>query len=117
MTAVQGKQPTKVPSIQSARATLQTPQATLIPDQGTTPTRRRKERRTHGDFGRDWLSLPWISPDRATRVMSIAPGEICIRNGANGFESKVAQAEPRVVRVASKTVAGRGENNAPARTF
>jgi hypothetical protein len=39
----------KVPSIESERETPQTPQAILIPDQGTTPIKRKMERRTQGD--------------------------------------------------------------------
>jgi hypothetical protein len=46
VTAVQGRQPMKVPNMQSLRDTPQTPHAILMPDHGTTPMRRRTERRT-----------------------------------------------------------------------
>lgn len=49
VTAVQGRHPMKVPNIQSLRGTRQTPEAMLMPDQGTTPTSRKTERRTHAD--------------------------------------------------------------------
>lgn len=104
------------PSMQSNRGTPETPQAILIPDQGTTPISRRTERRIHADctvesgFDRD---DPW----RAARVMSRARGKKCERTGARGAERRVEQAEPIMVRKDRRTTARTGENKAPARTF
>jgi hypothetical protein len=88
----------------------------LIPDHGTTPMRRRTERRTHVEF-----SLPSesesISPPRAERVMSKARGKKYVKNGARGFDKRVAQTEPIVVKAVKRTVARAGEKRTPARTF
>lgn len=47
VTAVQGNVPINVPAMQSRSDTPVTPQAMLRADQGTTPTRRRTDNRTH----------------------------------------------------------------------
>jgi len=117
VTAVQGRDPMKEPSIQSAIATPHTPHAMLIPDQGTTPMRRRIERRTQGDE-RDFVpDMEPKSPSRTLRVMSRALGKKYVRNGARGVESSVAQTEPIMVSVVRRMVAEDGEKSAPASTF
>lgn len=105
MTAVQGKHPINDPSMESDSGTSHTPQAMLIPDHGTTPMRRRTERRTQaGD-----VDLPEISgsaePDKALRVISSARGKRLVKKGPSGFESKEAHADPSMVRVVSRMVA------------
>ena len=47
VTAVQGNVPMNVPAMQSRSDTPVTPQAMLSADQGTTPTKRRIDNRTH----------------------------------------------------------------------
>lgn len=112
----------KAPNIQSVMATPQTPHAILIPDHGTTPIRRRTERRTHAE-DRGFDEFPNSSrsesesPSRALRVMSNARGKKWVKNGANGVDSIVAHAEPTIVSVVSRIVAYAGENSAPAKTF
>ena len=96
--------------MQSTRETPQTPLAMLIPDHGTTPTRRSTERRTQaGDLGLDGdpegSGSKSESPPRALRVISNARGKSLARKGPRGAESKVAQAEPTVVSALRSTVA------------
>jgi hypothetical protein len=122
VTAVHGKDPMNAPRIQSLIATPQTPQAMLIPDQGTTPMRRNTESRTHADdlgfeLEVDGAKSDFESPSRAFLVRSRARGKKWVRNGASGVASIVAHTEPRVVRVVRRMVAYAGENNAPAKTF
>jgi len=111
-----------VPSMQSRMDTPQTPQAMFMPDQGTTPMRRRTERRTQGD-DLGFKKVPGASgsasesPPRALRVISNARGNNFARKGPRGVERRVAQAEPTVVRVIRRMVAYIGENRAPPRTF
>jgi hypothetical protein len=108
--------------MQSIIDTPHTPQAMLMPDQGTTPMRRRTERRTQGD-DLGFKRVPAASgsasesPPRALRVISKVRGNNFSRKGPRGVERRVAHAEPRVVRVIRKRVAYIGENRAPPRTF
>jgi hypothetical protein len=105
------------PSIQSAIATPQTPLAMLMPDHGTTPIRRRTERRTHADdLVLSRASKP-ASPSKALRVKSRARGKKCVRNGARGFANSVAKMEPTIVNAVNSRVASAGEKSAPAKTF
>ena len=99
----------KVPRKQSQMEMPITPQATLIPDQGTTPTKRRMVTRTQTGVV--------ASPSNAPRAAFSAFGKKCVMNGAMGVESNVAQIDPRVVRAANTSVASTGGNNAPANTF
>lgn len=105
----------KPPRRQSFIATPQTPQAMLIPDHGTTPTRRRIERRTHGADDCDFSELEF--PSIALRVKSRARGKILTRNGSRGAANKLAKIDPAVVRTVRRMVAKAGEKSAPARTF
>jgi hypothetical protein len=109
VTAVQGKQPINDPSMESARGTSHTPQAMLIPDHGTTPMRRRTERRTQAGVVFGDSDLPEISgsaePDKALRVISSARGKRLVKKGPSGFESREAHADPSMVRVVSRMVA------------
>lgn len=112
-------EPMKAPSKQSVIETPQTPQAMFIPDQGTTPMRRKIERRTQVDEV-DLMTLSVFefgSPSNAERVIARARGKNWVRKGARGFESMVAQAEPIVVRVVRSMVARTGGKRTPARTF
>lgn len=109
----------KVPKMQSERETPQTPQAILMPDQGTTPINRRTDRRTQGeDLVEAWSSFGSDeSPPSAFLVISRARGNMEERKGAKGVHSSVAHAEPIVVSTVSKMVAKAGEKRAPASTF
>lgn len=80
----------------------------LIPDQGTTPTRRRTDNRTHvGDF--DFTPVvKFDSPSKALRVICSARGNRRDREGANGTHKRVAQIEPSVVNAESNNVARMG---------
>ena len=116
VTAVQGRVPMNVPRRQSLRGTPHTPHAILMPDHGTTPTRRRTDRRTQaGDVA--LTAAEFGSPSNATRVNSNARGKKWDKSGASGEERRVAQAEPTVVRDVRRMVAREGEKRAPARTF
>lgn len=90
-----------------------TPQAILMPDQGTTPIKRSMDKRIHG--ADEWSLL--LAPSRAERVLSNALGKYRVRKGARGLESIVAQIEPRVVSRVRRRVAYAGEKSAPAKTF
>jgi len=114
VTAVHGIDPINDPNKQSFIATPHTPHATLIPDHGTMPMRRRIDRRTHAeDLG--FSSL--VAPSIALRVMSNARGNILTKKGASGADRRLAKIEPTVVSAVSRSVANHGENSAPARTF
>jgi len=80
----------------------------LIPDQGTIPTRRSTDNRTHvGDF----VFAPVVksdSPSRALRVICSARGNRRDREGASGTHRRVAQIEPNVVSAESNNVASTG---------
>lgn len=105
------------PSAQSLIATPQTPLAMLMPDQGTTPTRRSTDRRTHAD-DLDFVRVSrCASPSRALRVMSSARGKKREMNGARGMARRVARTEPMVVSAVRRMVAIAGDNSAPATTF
>ena len=114
VTAVQGKEPMKDPIKQSIRGTPQTPQAILMPDQGTMPMRRRIESRIHGD---DFVFSELDAPSIAFRVRSSAFGKNLTTYGANGAARRLANIDPIVVRKVRRSVASAGENRAPARTF
>lgn len=114
VTAVQGSDPMNEPKKQSFIDTPHTPHATLMPDQGTMPMRRRTESLIQADdFG--FSSL--VAPSIAFRVISNARGNVFTKNGASGAASRLANIEPKVVKSVSKSVANAGENSAPARTF
>lgn len=107
----------KDPRMQSLIATPQTPLAILMPDQGTTPTRRSTDKRTHaGDLDLTRVSSS-ASPSRAVRVMSRARGKKRDIRGASGVANNVARIEPIVVNIVSRRVANTGWNKTPARTF
>lgn len=110
--------------MQSQIDTPQTPQAMLMPDQGTTPIRRSTERRTQAeDRGLSFSSAPEgtgdasESPSSAWRVSSRAFGKKRVMRGPRGIARSVAHAEPTVVSAANKMVASPGENRAPPSTF
>ena len=120
VTAVHGKQPMKVPNMQSVKETPQTPQAILMPDQGTTPINRNMESLTQGaDLVLESSSLVGSeeSPASAFRVISSARGNMYDKKGARGAARRVAHSEPMVVRAVSMMVANAGEKRAPASTF
>ena len=109
-------EPMKVPRKQSVRGIPRTPQATLMPDQGTIPMRRRTVRRTQaGDL--DFVDTVVLSLSNALFARARGFGKKCVMNGAIGVARRVANIEPMVVRMESKMVAKIGENRAPARTF
>jgi len=105
----------KVPRKQSRRETPRTPQATLIPDQGTIPTNRKTVSRTQ--VGDGALVLPPESDSKMLRAKANGPGRKCVIRGDRGAERSVARIDPTVVSTARNSVAKRGENRAPARTF
>ena len=80
----------------------------LIPDQGTTPTRRSIDKRTQaGDFGAD-PTVKSVSPSKAFRVMSRARGKSLLRTGARGALRAVAITDPTVVKNVNSKVANKG---------
>ena len=105
----------KVPRKQSRRETPRTPQATLIPDQGTIPTNRKTDNRTQ--VGDGALLLPRESASKILRANANGRGRNRVRKGDRGAERSVARIDPTVVSTARSNVAKRGENRAPARTF
>jgi hypothetical protein len=108
----------KEPRKQSLEATPHTPQAILIPDQGTTPINLRMDKRTHGAVLLCAVEFDMESaPCRALRVAARALGNQADSNGAIGLESNEDMTEPMVVSNVSKTVAQAGWNRAPAKTF
>lgn len=98
----------KAPRRQSEIATPHTPQAMLIPDQGTTPTRRRTDSRAQvGDF--EFFPVDKSdSPSRAMRVICSARGNMRDRDGAKGTHKRVAKIEPSVVNAERSNVARTG---------
>jgi hypothetical protein len=106
----------KVPRKQSRRETPRTPQATLIPDQGTIPTNRKTVNRTQVGDG-DLVVLPPESASKMLRAKANGRGRKCVKKGDSGAERSVARIDPTVVSTARSSVAKRGENRAPARTF
>lgn len=105
----------KVPRKQSHKPTPRTPQATLIPDQGTTPISRKTARRTHaGDVA---LVLAPESASKALRAKASGRGKKRVRKGERGAERRVASMDPMVVSTARSRVAKTGEKRAPASTF
>jgi hypothetical protein len=105
----------RVPRKQSHRATPKTPQATLIPDQGTIPTSRKTVKRTQ--VGDEALVLFPESASKMLRAKANGRGKKRVRKGERGAERSVARIDPTVVSTARSSVAKRGENRAPARTF
>jgi hypothetical protein len=105
----------KVPRKQSRRETPRTPQATLIPDQGTIPTNRKTVNRTQ--VGDGALVLPLESASKMLRAKANGRGRNRVIKGDRGAERSVARIDPTVVSTARSSVAKRGENRAPARTF
>lgn len=107
----------KDPNIQSTNETPHTPHAMLIPDQGTTPTRRRIESRTQaGDFELVLISDSG-SDSNALRARASGRGKKRVRIGARGVARRDANIEPMVVTSVRRSVAHNGERRAPARTF
>ena len=105
----------KVPRKQSRRETPRTPQATLIPDQGTIPTNRKTVNRTQ--VGDGALVLPSESASKMLRAKANGRGRNRVIKGDSGAERSVAKTDPTVVSTARSSVAKRGENRAPASTF
>lgn len=100
--------------------TPQRPEAMLIADHGTTPTRRKTASLTQAA---DLVFVPSsfisgsVSPSKLDRVMSRAFGNRYVRYGANGIASSEAHTEPIVVSRVRSSVANAVENSAPANTF
>jgi hypothetical protein len=105
-----------VPSAQSYRETPHTPHATLMPDQGTTPMRRRIDKRTHA-APRLVLTAESEDPSSAARPISRILGKNAVISGASGVANSVAQIEPAVVSAVSSSVPYKGVNSTPASTF
>lgn len=104
-----------VPRKQSHRPTPRTPQATLMPDQGTIPINRKTARRTQaGDVA---LVPATESVSKAPRAKASGRGKKRVRKGERGAERRVARIDPKVVSTARRRVAKKGEKRAPARTF
>lgn len=86
----------------------------MIPDQGTMPISRKTVKRTQvGDVA---LVLR-ESASKTLRTTANGRGKKRVRKGERGAERSVARIEPTVVSTARSSVAKRGENRAPARTF
>lgn len=113
VTAVHGRDPIKAPRKQSQTATPQTPQAMLMPDQGTTPMSRRIDNRTHA-AERSALASP---PSRTTRVIARGRGKNCVRNGPRGAARQLADRDPTVVSNVRSMIESAGGKSAPASTF
>src|SRR6266851_1201986 len=108
-------EPMRVPREQSHKATPRTPQAMLIPDQGTIPTSRKTVKRTQvGDVA---LVPGPESASNMLRANANGRGKKWVRKGERGAARSVARRDPIVVSTASNSVAKTGENKAPARTF
>ena len=109
------------PTAQSQTRTPVTPQAILMPDHGTTPTRRIIERRTQ--MGVIDLETPLISgmegegPWRADFVRVRALGKKRTTRGPTGVARREERREPPVVMVAWRMVAGMGGSRIPVRMF
>lgn len=109
------------PTAQSQTRTPVTPQAILIPDHGTIPTRRSIERRTQ--MGVIGLETPLISgvegegPWRADFVRVRALGKKRTTRGPTGVARREERREPPVVMVAWRMVAGMGGRRIPVRMF
>jgi hypothetical protein len=109
------------PTAQSEIRTPVTPQAILMPDHGTRPTRRIIERRTQmGVLG---LETPLISgvegegPRRADFVRVRALGKKRTTRGLTGVARSEERREPPVVMVTWRMVAGMGGSKIPVRMF
>jgi len=109
------------PTAQSQTRTPVTPQAILMPDHGTMPTRRMTERRAQtGVLG---LEVPLISgvedglPWRADFVRVMALGKKRMTRGPMGVARSEERREPPVVMVAWRMVAGMGGSKIPVRMF
>ena len=95
----------------------------LRPDQGTTPTSLRTERRTHsGELVEDFV-VTWNDfsesgvPSRAARVICTGRGKKRVRTGASGVARRVAKTDPIAVSIVMSKVANNGWKSAPASTF
>jgi hypothetical protein len=117
VTAVHGMVPINAPRTTSGMGTPHTPQATLIPLQGTTPMSLRTLRRTHAVEVDVELLVESDDPLIAARVRSRARGKSWDRMGESGAARRAAQREPRAVRVVRRRVAREEGRRAPARTF
>lgn len=109
------------------------PHATFSADQGTTPTSRRTDNRTHAgvppedadksldcaDFGptTEEEEEEKASPSRACLVISTGRGKTRDKVGARGMARRVENIEPRLVSRVITRVASKGWKRAPARTF
>ncbi len=96
VTADQGAQPMSAPTKQSRSGTRTMPDAMLRPDQGTTPIRRRIERRAHGARACSGSSSSFES--NAVRVTSTARGRTPSIQGLRGREMSVEKRLPVAVR-------------------
>ncbi|CAG8540551.1 11835_t:CDS:2 [Acaulospora colombiana] len=128
VTAVQGNVPINAPIAHWSKGTEHTPEAILMPDQGTIPMRRRTERRAHGleevedgdlavDDRREAVVLVDEVPWRALRVRAMAEGKKRVMMGVSGVAKMVERTEPIVVNVVCKRVAQKGESNVPVNIF
>lgn len=98
----------KDPRKQSLTATPQTPQAILMPDQGTTPISRMIDRRIHGAVF-DWaVEVELESPCSTFLVASNARGNQWDSKGAIGLANNEAITEPMVVSKVRRRVAHAG---------
>jgi len=97
--------------------TPRTPQATLIPDQGTIPISRNTVKRTQMGDGALVLGLDPESASKALRAKARGRERKRVRKGESGVARTVARIDPKVVSTARNRVAKKGEKRAPARTF
>lgn len=127
VTAVHGRVPRKAPRKQSHRGIEQTPDAMLMPDHGTTPMRRRIDKRIHAG---DWLFVGWVDtrlssevemtsalPCRAALVSASAFGNRWEMSGARGLARRVDKTDPSDVKRVIQMVARIGLSKTPARMF
>lgn len=106
------------PTAHSHSRTPTTPQAMLIPLQGTMPTRRMITRRTHvGVVGFRLSEELGESPLRACRVKVRARGKKTERMEERGVARRVARRDPIVVRRVCRSVAWMGDIIVPTNTF
>ena len=106
-----------VPRKQSASETPHTPQAMLRPDHGTTPIKRRIDRRTQAGVLFCEVELESESPCKAFLVTARARGNHWDNRGAIGRDRRDEKIEPIVVRSVRSRVAQAGWKRAPPRTF
>ena len=105
------------PRKQSATETPQTPHAMLRPDHGTTPIKRRTERRTQTGVLFCEVEFELESPCRTFLVTVRARGNHRDNIGAIGLDKREERIEPIAVRSVRSRVAQAGWKRAPLRTF